>query len=245
MRSPPVHTTSRASTCSCATRVPNRTSTSCSAYQPTGRTRASSRPCSPRRSSFESGGRSYGGSSSAPIRVIRPSNPSSRRTVTAVAPASPAPTTATDPGAAPSGTDLDLPVHLSDLERLERLGCRRVVHLARADVKHAPVALALDVELAVELAAGGQVAMTVRADVAEGVEPALGARDGDLGAAHVEGLHLALRHLARLAHRHELRHRTLLTVVGTVPAYGTCGEVPTGWRPERKNRTAHAPASAR
>ena len=48
--------------------------------------------CSPRRYSFESGGRSYGGVGSAPIRTTRPSNPSSRRVAAAVAPASEAPT---------------------------------------------------------------------------------------------------------------------------------------------------------
>ena len=47
---------------------------------------------SPRRYSFESGGRSYGRSASSPTSTTRPSKPSERRVSAALAPASPAPT---------------------------------------------------------------------------------------------------------------------------------------------------------
>src|SRR5579859_5511207 len=52
---------------------------------------------SPRRYPFDSGGRLYGGSSSAPISVIAPSNPFFRAATAAFPPARPAPMT-TRPG---------------------------------------------------------------------------------------------------------------------------------------------------
>src|SRR5687767_1158687 len=152
-------------------------------------------------------------------------------------------------GASPSsGTDLDDPVDLADLVGLERLGGGRVDDLPRLHVELAPVTLTLD-RGAVDLAAVGEVAVSVRADVAERVELALDPSDGDLGAAHVARLRLSLRHLVGIPDRHVLRHRVCLlrpraSVLGG-PAYGTCGEAPRGSRPPRKKRTAHALARAR
>src|SRR5690242_3861353 len=73
--------------------VPVRSSTSCLAYQPGSCTYGSSRPAVPSSSPLDSGGRSYGGSVSAPTSTSRPAKPSSRRVSAALAPASPAPTT--------------------------------------------------------------------------------------------------------------------------------------------------------
>src|SRR5688500_16911180 len=94
-------------------------------------------------------------------------------------------------GASPSSdTDLDVSVDLAGLVGLERLGRRRVQDLSGLHVELASMAFALD-RGAVDLASAGKVAVAVRADVAERVDLALHARDGDLDAAHVEGLGLS------------------------------------------------------
>src|SRR5688572_19808623 len=92
---------------------------------------------------------------------------------------------------ASSDTDLDLPAGLAGLEGFERIGRGRVHDLPGLDVELAPVALALD-RGAVELATHGEVAVAVRADVAERVELSVDAGHRDLGAAHVEGLRFPL-----------------------------------------------------
>src|SRR2546428_1583408 len=161
-------------------------STSLSPYHSEGRTRASSQGCSPRRYSFESGGRSYGGSPSAPIRTRRPSKPSSRSDHAAVAPHREAPTiTKVLPPDISLHAHLKLAPLVAHVEGRDGLGGRPVHDRPRPHVELAAVAFALD-DSSVDLAARGEVALPVGADVAEGEHRSSGTRDRDELVAHLE-----------------------------------------------------------
>src|SRR6476620_5092770 len=99
--------------------------------------------------------------------IRRPSNPDPRSAAAAVAPASDAPTmTKVRSATEASGLDLYLTVLLADPEGLDRLLRRTLDDLARLHGEHASVAFALD-RRSVDIAAHREVAITVRADVAE------------------------------------------------------------------------------
>ena len=97
---------------------------------------------SPRSTSLDSGGRSYGASSSAPIRTSRPSKPRSRRVAAAVPPARPAPTTTAVRST--SGLDLQVPALVAHGEGGFRVLRRALDHGAGRHVEDAAVTLALD-----------------------------------------------------------------------------------------------------
>src|SRR6266550_8737958 len=128
--------------------------------------------------------------------IRRPSNPDPRSAAAAVAPARDAPTmTKVRSATEASGLDLDLTVLLPDPEGLDRLRRRTLDDLARLHGEHAAVAFALD-RRSVDLAAHRQVAVAVRADVAERVERRPRARHRDLGALHLERLRRAFLDVA-------------------------------------------------
>src|SRR6476619_3207251 len=134
----------------------------------------------------------------------RSSNPDPRSAAAAVAPASDAPTiTKVRSATEASGLDLDLTVLLADAEGLDRLRRRTLDDLAGLHGEHASVAFALD-RRSVDLAAHRQVAVTVRADVAERVERRAGSGHRDLGAVHLERLRRSLLDVAGRGDRDEL-----------------------------------------
>ncbi len=89
--SPPCSFAVRASVSRLITFVFVRSSTPFCSYQSAGLTWASSRLASPRRYSFDSGGRSYGGSGSRPTSMISPSAPCLRSSAAQVPAAIPPP----------------------------------------------------------------------------------------------------------------------------------------------------------
>src|SRR6476619_7340684 len=145
--------------------------------------------------------------------IRRPSNPDPRSAAAAVTPARDAPTmTKLRPATQASGLDLDLTVLLADAEDLDRLRRRTLDDLAGLHGEHASVAFALD-RRSLDLAAHRQVAVTVRADVAERVQRRARPGHRDLGAFHLERLRRSLLDVAGRGDRDELRHRSLLIVV--------------------------------
>src|SRR5437870_10071114 len=190
--------------------VSRRTSISWSSHHPSGRTNSSSAGSSPRRYALDNPGRSYGACGSSPIMIRRPSNPDRRSVAAAVAPVSEAPTiTKVRSATEGSGLDLDLTVLFADGVGLDRLGGRTLDDLTRLHREHASVAFALD-RRSVNLAAHRQVAVAVRADIAERVQGRPRTRHRDLGALHLERLRRAFLDIARRGDRDELRHRSPL-----------------------------------
>src|SRR6185437_8343323 len=151
-----------------------------------------------------------GASGSSPSMIRRPSNPVPRSAAAAVTPASDAPTmTKVRSATEASGLDLDLTVLLVDPVGLDRLRRRTLDDLAGLHGEHASVAFALD-RRSLDLAAHRQVAVTVRADVAERVQRRARPGHRDLGALHLERLGRSLLDVAGRGDRDELRHRSLL-----------------------------------
>src|SRR5439155_20216699 len=191
----------------------SRISIPCSSHHPGGRTKSSSAGSSPRRYALDNPGRSYGACGSSPGMIRRPSKPDPRSVAAAVAPVSDAPTmTKVRSATEASGLDLDLTVLLANAVGLDRLARRTFDDLAGLHGEHASVAFALD-RRPVDLPAHRQVAVTVRADVAERVQRRARTRHRDLGALHLERLRRALLDVAGRGDRDELRHRSLLVVV--------------------------------
>ncbi len=181
----PSRTTSRAAASRRRARVPKRISIPCSSHHPGGRTNPASRSCSPRRSSFDSGGRSYGGS------PRRRSAPAARR--------APGPAGRPRPSR-PRGSPRrrrssgHLRPRSGALRPRRGRGRSRAAPRPAVDdragrhVEDAAVALAFDLG-AVDLAAW-RVAAPVGAGVAERVQLALDPGDGDPAPADLEGLDL-------------------------------------------------------
>src|SRR5437870_8069313 len=191
----------------------SRISIPCSSHHPGGRTKSSSAGSSARRYALDSPGRSYGACGSSPSMIRRPSNPDPRSVAAAVAAVSDAPTiTKVRSATEGSGLDLDLTVLLADAVGLDRLGGGTLDDLARLHGEHAAVAFTLD-RRPVDLPTHRQVAVAVRADVAERVQRRARTRHRDLGALHLERLRRALLDVAGRGDRDELRHRSLLVVV--------------------------------
>src|SRR6476660_1227485 len=133
--------------------------------------------------------------------IRRPSNPDPRSAAAAVTPASDAPTmTKVRSTTEASGLDLDLTALLADPVGLDRLRRRTLDDLAGLHGEHASVAFALD-RRSLDLAAHRQVAVTVRADVAERVQRRARAGHRDLGALHLERLRRSLLDVAGRARR--------------------------------------------
>src|SRR5262249_20559026 len=154
-------TTVRVAASSRTARRPSLSSTACCSYQSAGRRKTSPGGRLPCSSSFESGGRSYGRTGSAPTRTIRPSNPPWRTAPTARPPAPPprrrrsGPLPRPSPISARARLDGDEDVAVPDphLVGRDRPGRRRLVDGAGADVEAAVVEGAPEGVL-LELAAG-------------------------------------------------------------------------------------------